>query len=75
MREKMGIMVYYNVKVRCVVAFGRYVQVRGSCCYAHVHVLYECMHVLVSGSPHPFMLTPVCNVIMFIKLIDHVQGV
>ena len=24
-REKMGIMVHYNVKVRCVVAFGRYV--------------------------------------------------
>ena len=23
-REKMGIMVHYNVKVRCVVAFGRY---------------------------------------------------
>ena len=22
-REKMGIMVHYNVKVRCVVAFGR----------------------------------------------------
>ena len=23
MREKMGIMVHYNVKIRCVVAFGK----------------------------------------------------
>ena len=35
MREKMGIMVHYNVKVRCVVAFGRYIQ---SVVHVYVHM-------------------------------------